>query len=312
MRPPVTETDPEVLAAQARLQAHRRAHRAPPPAPAPALEGEGPAEGAEKALSAPSVFHTVLAHTIDALRASGRTDDEVREEIARRARVAQRKRFVENADLREVPPDIRDTILRPVVPRTPALGVLVQAAAWREARGGRCGVLIVLAGSTGTGKSVAGGYFVAAWPSSALYVTAATVGALPDTEWQENHTLRRKWETVDLLVLDELGVEWSQKGARRVLTLMMQRYTHGRMTVCSTNLTSGEFERGYLEQDAHARARLMSRMEHHQARGGREGGLPWWWETGAKGLDYRDPQHDPFDALARGELQPFTWRPTDP
>lgn len=295
-----TETDPDVLAAQNALLARRRElvqslAGAPPTANTPDITAE-------------NLFPQIGARVAATGALLAPREAEIRAVLAERSRTEARKALRENMERRGVPHDMWRVLMASALPKTPALGVLARATAWREGRsmsGSREGMLVILSGHAGSGKSVAGGAVVSLWPRTALYVTAATVGALPDTDWSENHTTRQRWEQVDFLFLDEIGVEWSARGARRVLTLLMQRYNSGRFTACSTNQTEDEFIATYLNQDPHMRSRLESRLDMRQARNGAQDGFPWWWGLNPRWGDFRDPSRDPFDAMRRGEMECF-------
>lgn len=189
-------------------------------------------------------------------------------------------------------PGIMGVVLSDKLPRTPPVGVIADAAAWRDrnASAGRLPpVTVVLSGTAGCGKSSAGAAF-AARIDGGLYVTAADVGALSDSDWSGNAELRRRWETAPFLFVDDLGVEWSRHSARRIMTLQHLRHNRALFTVYSTNLNYDQFDKGFLNTtDPNVRDRIMSRLDVGQAKGGdpNADGFPWWWEIKVDG-DFRD------------------------
>ena len=225
-------------------------------------------------------------------------DKSVADTLARRAQEQALSRLRTDMQRRGVPQTAEMAIiLRPTLRITPAFKVLENADRWREANivdGRRPGAVVFLApnvvkpakgspcehGGYGAGKSIAGGAYVTRHPS-AIYVTAWDIAALPDSDWSDYRELRRRWEQVEFLYIDEIGVEWSQFSARsekRLMGLIHTRYNAGLFTAGSTNWTYERFERAYFAQDD-VLGRFMSRLENEQFRmdvNGTKGGLRWW------------------------------------
>jgi hypothetical protein len=196
---------------------------------------------------------------------------------AHRARVAQEARrrdeaahvaHVARADDRGVPRarHVRAVALARDVRITPALEALSGPLAARE-RGEP--VVVVLLGPAGVGKTCALARAVARHPLSARYLAAAD---LADGGWA-SRDLRASLAAVDLLVVDETGLERDVTPVREVLC---RRWDDGAATLLASNLTPDAWTTRYLD------ARLASRL----------GSLRGRWLVVLDGADLRLP-YDP-------------------
>lgn len=102
--------------------------------------------------------------------------------------------------------------------------------------------LLVLRGSTGTGKSARAAWIVAGVPVSACWLPATAVDRLPT--WDEVAPRAAK---AALLVIDDLGTErvGSGWGREQLRTLIGERYNAGLATVITTNLEEDRIVRDY-------------------------------------------------------------------
>lgn len=185
-------------------------------------------------------------------------DDRTRRRLAHRRREALRALAVE----RGVPEDddLRAVALDDAAPETPAIVAVRQALAWRG--DARRGMVLVLGGSPGAGKSAAAAHALLRYDGSSLWVSAVEVGATPRNGYSEHEHLWSRWSTAQLLVVDDAGCETS---APEVMTgLLALRYDRGRATVCTTNLARKVFAARYLSGDVGAR--LADRLIHAQGR----------------------------------------------
>lgn len=216
--------------------------------------------------------------------APGAAEHRLAAEQRRRALEAQRRAAAMEEQLRArcLP---RDASLRAVIraerlrATAPALDVTA-ALAWRQERrlptGETPGMLLVLEGPRGCGKTAPASWFVARWPRPALFLTAQTFGAVPDSDWSAHVDSRARWEQVDLLVLDDLGMERdSGRVAARSGPLLLSRYNEGLATIITTNLSAERFVAQYLATDdgsgPSSRA-LSDRLRETQQRRG----CPYW------------------------------------
>lgn len=237
------------------------------------------------------------------------------EQIARRAaeleareRAQRATRVREAMRLRNIPNhrDTRLAVYAPELARTAVAADLVAALSWRwrrRLRGGEMpGLLVVLAGPNGCGKTVATCWTVARWPRSALYVSATEFGHTPDSDYSAYVEVRQRWLDVDLLVVNDLGTEKSRAVQERVEQrfgpLLLERYELGRATVVTTNLDATDFCGIYLATQNDYRnesgvvkgnAWLASRLSREQT----GGGMPYWYDY-PHAPDLRDPANAPL------------------
>lgn len=237
------------------------------------------------------------------------------EEIARRAAELKARERAQRADrvreamrLRNIPNhrDTRLAVYAPQLARTTVAADLLAALSWRyerRLRGGEMpGLLVVLAGPNGCGKTVAACWTVARWPRSALYVSATEFGHTPDSDYSAYVEVRQRWLEVDLLVVNDLGAEKSRATQERIEQrfgpLLLERYELGRATVVTTNLEAADFCEVYLATQSDYRnesgavkgnAWLASRLSREQA----GGGMPYWFDY-PNAPDLRDPSNAPL------------------
>jgi DNA replication protein DnaC len=175
--------------------------------------------------------------------------------------------------------DMREVVLDDDAAATQALAAVRSALAWRG--DARRGLVLVLGGERGLGKSAAMGWALARHEGSALWVDAADVGATPRNGYSDNAHAWERWLSVQLLALDDLGTE---KGDPEDLVgLLAQRYNRGRATIVSTNLSRAQIAERYLSSDIGRR--LADRLINAQGRAVRgdngklrlgDSGTPWY------------------------------------
>jgi DNA replication protein DnaC len=119
------------------------------------------------------------------------------------------------------------------------------------------GVLLVLSGGTGCGKSTASAHALSR--RAGIWVHAPDL-AKPDFTDPDDYGVRR--QTLDermrdsgLLVLDDVGIEHSPRGyaASRITDVLEHREANRRPSIVTTNLTTEEFKEKYG-------ARIASRL----------------------------------------------------
>lgn len=186
-----------------------------------------------------------------------------RDKLARQR--AEREEF---CALRGVPDDVevRRWALEPH-PHGPLFDAIREAIQWQraqqESRGGLVPVVRLLIGPPGTGKTSAVGWAVTTWPKRARYITADELCRAKEDSWNDAGD-------VSLLALDELGIEAHPD---RVTELLLRRWSKGRLTLCATNLTLGEFTVRYTST---AGSRLLDRLRDQHARGLRPSVVVTW------------------------------------
>lgn len=108
-------------------------------------------------------------------------------------------------------------------------------------------LLLVLAGGVGVGKSVAAAYAIRRTPGR--WIHAAEI---PKLTGHENEHKLRGLRHARLLVVDDLGAEYSDKGGwvrAAIEDLILQRYDDGLRTLCTTNVyVPAEFKAKYTER----------------------------------------------------------------
>lgn len=188
---------------------------------------------------------------------------------------------------RGVPRDacVRAAVRRDAAAATAPLLDALDALRWRRGRrlptGESPGMVLILQGPPGCGKSTAGAWIAARWPRDAQFLTAEELGAVPDTDWSTHVDARDRWRRVDLLILDDVGAERDGRATSRVAgrcgPLLLARYNDGRATVVTTNRDAEAFCDVYLATDepdatTPGNGRLADRL-----RGAQQGaGCPYW------------------------------------
>lgn len=230
-------------------------------------------------IPSPGQLVASLDQTLSALRAHVAKPEHaaaVARDQARQALVARRA-VTGLAVSRGLPPaaPLRAIATAANPPPTPALEAVRAIARWRGGR--RAGVVRVLAGPPGTGKSCAAAW-ACLWDApgcprevSALFVTAAELGRTPRNTFSEHLAAWRRWTEVPLLVIDDLGLEGD---AAAVSLLLLERYDEGRVTICTANLTDAALAARYLAGEVGPR--LADRLVREQGHRGRPSGLPWY------------------------------------
>ncbi len=143
----------------------------------------------------------------------------------------------------------------------------------QAARG--CGLLLVLGGPTGVGKTAAACHALARHNAGGRFVRAHTIGSTPRTGFSEVNAVWDQWESTPFLLIDDAGTE--QTHFNLIAELLRNRFDEGRITVVSTNLDRGAFEARYLFDEY---GRLADRFINAQGRSigdaiG-EGGIDWY------------------------------------
>lgn len=183
----------------------------------------------------------------------------------------------------EVP---RDEDLRSIIEDddayvTPALGAVRSALEWRGER--HCGLLLVLGGPTGVGKTAAACHALVRHDAGGLCVRADQICATPRTGYSAVEEQWKKWLKISMLVIDDAGTEGSRSDLLQ--SLLRSRYDAGLVTLVSTNLPRRKFAEVYLV-DEHDR--LADRLINAQRRGvgdkTGEGGLDWYVELRGESL----------------------------
>lgn len=185
-------------------------------------------------------------------------------------------------DDRHIPGEvsIREIALTDRPHKTDALRAFREALRWRMQRSrpgvGCAGLVRVVAGPPGTGKSCGLAWVVARHPESALYATAAQIGATPRNGWSANEEAWQGWLSVDLLGIDEAGCEKGDPGP--IAFLLAERFNAGRATFVTCNLSRKDFHARYPDE------RLADRMLNGQGDAGAATGLPWFVNVAGKSL----------------------------
>lgn len=186
-------------------------------------------------------------------------------ELARRHRVLSMQRRValqRQAMAMGVPEDedMRAVVLDDDAPVTPAMVAVRRALAWRG--DARRGLVLVLAGDLGVGKSAAMAHALVRYDSSALWVDAGDVGATPRNGFSDNTHLWERWLGVQLLAVDDVGTEGGD--ASSMVALLATRYNRGRATIVTSNLARKAFVARYLA--GAEGSRLIDRLIKAQGR----------------------------------------------
>src|SRR5216683_2881174 len=155
------------------------------------------------------------------------------------------RRIIEPADYlnsAEVPQRHRKVVLAGAIDDTDALAVTRKLVAG-------AGLLLILAGEPGRGKSIA-----AAWALSCrwgLWVNAPEL-AVPPKDKEGKVTLDERMRKAGLLVLDDAGIEHSPSGyaVSRIIAAIEWREAEEKPTLVTTNLSSKDFKHRYGDRIA--------------------------------------------------------------
>lgn len=215
---------------------------------------------------------------------------EAQEKAKREAREQEHQRrerasdLIATADERGVPAEegLRRIALAEDPTPTDALRACCEALRWREppsrkSGAGMKGMVRLVAGPPGTGKSCAIAWCAVHHHTSSAFVSAATVAAVPRNGWSENEKRWDNWLSVDLLGLDEIGAERGDPGI--LVYLLTERYNAGLATLIAGNIKRADFGARYKDE------RLADRLVNGQGHGGAESGLPWF--VGVQGASMR-------------------------
>lgn len=259
-------------------------------------------EAAQRGVIEP--FGALLQRSVERMRSA---DPEVLAAVERRrVDLAQRRdieRIERNIRSRNISPEAVDAARLALLPLTPAATMMFRALRWRidakfreravapgpvERRPEPLGLVLVLAGGNGCGKTAAASWIVARWPRDAACVKGSEVAELADTDWSENAEVRAQWLAPELLVIDDVGAERSPRTKRheveRIGPLLLTRHNKRKATIVTTNRPPEEFAIDYLTTEeptfdkksgavVRADHRLLSRLSDGQL--GRDG-QPYW------------------------------------
>ena len=147
----------------------------------------------------------------------------------------------EIAKYRKLPPRLIAVVLAAEPTETLAMLAVRRMLADRDS------ALLVLSGNAGCGKTFAAAWAVANHPGHAYWLVAPTL-ARPPVEGTSD-PVDRACE-VDLLALDDLGIEHSPGGyaLSRIQAILESRELDRLKTIISTNLTTPEFLARYGER----------------------------------------------------------------
>jgi hypothetical protein len=106
------------------------------------------------------------------------------------------------------------------------------------------------------------------------------VAVLSESGWETTRQERQELASLDLLAIDEAGLEMCEQGPPRIAAMLLQRHDRALVTLIATNLSGERFYERYLD------SRLCSRLTG-QARGG----LPWWRDLSPVDLRTADSPH---------------------
>lgn len=167
------------------------------------------------------------------------------------------------AHIRQVPKrlDVQQIVLMVKPPDSEAMTAVTSFLRWREGvskktNGRGVAGLLVLLSQAGGGKTSAGAWAVTWHKEDALYTTAVKIAANPLTSYSESHDTWASWLSPDLLVIDEVGREPTEKGSSILVTLYLERDALGRATILMGNRTEDEFMSRYVVGDSAIGSRL--------------------------------------------------------
>ena len=271
---------------------------AAPPAAPPAALGRPPRGGAPSPLT--DALHGAVARlqrlaSVPTPALEARRREGARQKAAVALERALRARGIpKHADTRAA---VRD----PSPALTPAFAALLGALRWRERRrlpsGEAPGLVVVLESDVrGCGKTVAAAWVATRWPGDALVLPADDLGSVPDTDWSAHVEVRARWQSVELLVLDDVGSDLGTGGrgttrvAQRTGPLLLRRYNDGLVTIVTTNVPADRFIETYFATEERAPeghdpvASLASRLSDEQ----RKNGCDYWYRFDGA-ASYRGP-----------------------
>lgn len=183
-----------------------------------------------------------------------------------------------DADRMGIPDDdeIREVAFMDAPPPIASWRAVDEAMRWARSRRG--GMVRVVIGTKGTGKTAAACHALLRAGKPGTFVTAHAVSLIPPTGWSDNNRQWALWSSIPLLVIDDLGVESQEVPFAE---LMLARYCAGLWTIVTSNLTRLQIEARYLSGGVGER--LLDRLLNTQGRVTGEGeaarygadGLPW-------------------------------------
>jgi hypothetical protein len=225
--------------------------------------------------------------------------EEERRQAERRESDARSRRYqlTGRCAAREIPAEVgvRAIVFDDAPHETDALRLYRTALVWRTSNSrqdvGTAGLVRVVAGPPGTGKSCALAWVVARHRDDALFATAAKIAATPRNGWSANEEAWQRWLSVDLLAIDEAGCEKGDGSA--VAFILAERYNAGLATLVACNLAIRDFHARYPDE------RLADRLINGQGHAGAPSGLRWFETVAGKSL--RNPGERARLASAEGE-----------
>lgn len=248
--------------------------------------------------------HITFQATLQRIAAQLQSTADLKERTASAAsarRIVLTQSIMTRAEERGVPlhPDVQAVLLLDRPYRTPALQAVHSAIEWRRRTHQPPlrprPVTLVLAGVPGSGKTSTLAWIVSRWTGSALYTQAIEVAILPETSRDEDRRARARFASVDLLAIDEAGLEESERAGQRLAALLCARHDAAKFTIIATNLASGDFAERYLSP------RVKSRVSVEQS----QRGCPWWRDL--EPVDYRklgalSGEHSPMGCLTERKV----------
>jgi DNA replication protein DnaC len=191
----------------------------------------------------------------------------------KRAAKSERDKARAAADDADVPDELglRTVALQRDPPETEALVAYRAALEFRETQStkvGRRAVIRLVAGTAGSGKSCGLAWCATHHPRSAQFVSSARIAATPRNGWSDNEKAWDSWLKVDLLCIDEVGVEKGDPAS--IAYLLSERYNHGLATLMAGNLSRKDFADRYRDE------RLVDRLRNGQGHADAPTGLPWF------------------------------------
>lgn len=196
---------------------------------------------------APGPFRDAIAGAWDKFEEPGNQKKLSADQLSKKRKERERSSALRIKELRRMglPTKIATMVANNLVHSTPAVLALEQRKAMR---------LIVLAGNTGTGKTVAACSLFTGKHTG--FIMRATELVELGKSYGDRETLK-KARSCGILLLDDLGVEYQdERMSSRLDDILDARINHRLMTVVTTNMTAQEFQRRYAE-------RVWSRIHEH-------------------------------------------------